>query len=193
MKVISIAVGLPRATPIRGGAPGRDGTIQTGIFKSAVNGPVRVGPEHLEGDAQADLTVHGGVDKAVYAYPSEHYAFWHRELPDVSLAWGAFGENLTIEGLLESDVRAGDRLRIGSARFVVTRPRMPCFKLGIRFGRPDIVKRFWLAARSGFYLAIAGEGVIQAGDTIALDRSDGHGPSMADIFHQTAALVADDR
>jgi MOSC domain-containing protein YiiM len=158
-----------------------------------LTGPVRVGPEHLDGDQQADLRVHGGIHKAVYAYPSEHYRFWRDELPDIELPWGMFGENLTVEGILETGVRVGDRLRVGTAEFVVTRPRMPCFKLGIRFGRPDIVKRFWDAGRPGFYLAIAAEGVIEAGDAITIHPATWTAPTMASVFadvRRTCCLAA---
>src|SRR3954465_8752654 len=127
MKVLSINVGLPREVEWRGKA------VQTSIFKAPVVGRGRVTKLNLRGDQQSDLSVHGGVDKAVYAYPSEHYSFWRNELPGVDLPWGGFGENLTTEGLLEDNVHIGDRFRIGSAEFMVTQPRMPCFKLGIRF------------------------------------------------------------
>jgi len=123
-----------------------------------VEGEVRVTRLNLQGDEQSDLSVHGGADKAVYVYPSEHYAYWREQLPGVDLPWGAFGENFTSEGLLEEHARIGDRLRVGSADFVVTQPRMPCFKLGIRFDRPDIVKRFLRARRTGFYLSVMREG-----------------------------------
>src|SRR5262245_49320367 len=136
MKLISVSVGRPREVQWQGE------TVLTSIFKAPVAGRVRVGRFNIAGDEQSDLEVHGGRDKAVYAYPSEHYAFWRGELPGVELPWGAFGENLTTEGLLEGDVHIGDRLRIGSAEFVVTEPRMPCYKLALRFGRPDLVKRF---------------------------------------------------
>ncbi|MBI3403487.1 MAG: MOSC domain-containing protein [Acidobacteria bacterium] len=161
-RVISINVGGPRAVSWQGRS------ILTSIFKSPVAGPVVVNALNLEGDAQSDLTVHGGARKAVYVYPSEHYAFWREELPGVDLPWGAFGENLTTSGLVEDTTRTGDRLRIGSAEFVVTVPRMPCFKLGIRFDRPDIIGRFLESGRSGFYLSVAGEGIIRAGDSVTL-------------------------
>ena len=106
------------------------------------------------------------MDKAIYVYPSEHYPYWREQLPEMELPWGAFGENLTTEGLSEKDVKIGDRLGTGSAKFVVTQPRLPCFKLGIRFGRPDMVKRFHQSGRSGFYLTVLQEGEISAGDTI---------------------------
>ena len=131
-----------------------------------MKGRVRVTTLNVEGDEQSDLSVHGGTDKAVYVYPFEHYAYWREQLPGVELSWGAFGENFTTEGLLEEQVRIGDRLRVGSAEFVVTQPRMPCFKLGIRFDRPDIVKRFLRARRTGFYLSVACEGCVAAGDSI---------------------------
>ena len=167
MKVVSINAGLPREVEWRGK------TVRTSIIKEPMAGPVRVERLNVEGDRQSDLTVHGGVDKAVYAYPAEHYAFWRQGLPGVDLPWGAFGENFTTEGLIEESVHIGDQLKVGSAEFVVTQPRMPCFKLGIRFGRPEMVKRFLRSGRTGFYLAVAREGEVTAGDTITLtDRSD---------------------
>ena len=140
--------------------------MRTSIFKDPVTGPVRVQTLNLAGDEQSDLSVHGGVDKAVYAYPSEHYAYWREQLPETEFSWGAFGENLTTEGLSESLLSIGDRLSIGSVEFLVTQPRLPCFKLGVRFGRPDMVKRFQRSGRTGFYLAVLKEGVISAGDSI---------------------------
>ena len=140
MKIVSINVGLPHEIRYRGK------TVTTSIFKAPVSGRVRVSRLNVEGDRQSDLTVHGGFDKAVYVYPAEHYGFWRKELPDVALLWGAFGENFTTEGLLESTIHIGDTLRIGSAEFVVTQPRMPCFKLAIRFDRADMLKRFCRAA-----------------------------------------------
>lgn len=173
MKVLSVNVGLPRE--VRSGAR----TVLTSIFKSPVTGRVAIRGHNLAGDQQSDLTVHGGAAKAVYAYPSEHYAFWRAQLPGVDLPWGAFGENLTVEGLLEDDVHVGDRIRIGSAELVVTRARMPCYKLGIRLGR-DEVKRFLDARRPGFYLSVAVEGEIEAGaPVIVLERARG-APTIAD-------------
>jgi len=148
MKLLSVNVGLPREIEWRGKL------VRTSIFKAPVSGRVRVAALNLENDEQSDLSVHGGVDKAVYAYPSEHYPFWREELPGVDLPWGMFGENFTTEGLLEEAVHIGDRLQVGSAEFVVRQPRMPCYKLAIRFGRPDIVKRFLRSGRTGFYLAV---------------------------------------
>ncbi|HEY9013613.1 MAG TPA: MOSC domain-containing protein, partial [Gemmatimonadales bacterium] len=140
--------------------------VLTGIHKAPVSGRVAVRRLNLDGDRQADLKVHGGPDKAVYAYPVEHYDFWREQLPASPLPWGAFGENLSIEGLSEQKVRIGDRLRIGSAELQVTQPRMPCFKLNARFQRPDMVKRFLAAGRTGFYLAVIKEGELGAGDSI---------------------------
>jgi MOSC domain-containing protein YiiM len=177
MNLLSINVGLPREIQWQGKV------VRTSIFKSPVSGDVRVSKLNLEGDQQSDLSVHGGVHKAVYAYPSEHYEFWREEVPGADLPWGAFGENLTVQGILEDEVRIGDRLRIGSAEFMVTQPRMPCFKLGIRFGRPDIVKRFLRSGRSGFYLAVVEEGQIAAGGTVEVLTRDEHGVSVADIVN----------
>ena len=144
-------------------------------------GRVRVAALNVAGDAQSDLAVHGGIDKAVYAYPSEHYEFWRREVPDLEFPWGAFGENLTTEGLLEGSVHIGDRFRAGSAEFVVTQPRIPCFKLGIRFNRPEMVRRFLRSGRSGFYLAVLREGDIAAGDAIDLVAADDNQVSVAEV------------
>ena len=177
MKVVSLCVGLPREVEWHGR------TVLTSIFKTPVDGRLRVTTLNIEGDEQSDLTVHGGVDKAVYVYPSEHYEFWRRELPKADLPWGVFGENLTTEGLLETDVRIGDRFRVGSAEFVVTQPRLPCFKLGIRFGRPDILKRFLQSGRTGFYFAVRLEGEVGAGDSIELIAKAREGLTVADVVN----------
>ena len=175
MRIVSINVGLPREVQ------GRGKMVTTSIFKAPVAGRVRVGRLNVEGDRQSDLTVHGGAEKAVYVYPSEHYAFWREELPGVALPWGAFGENFTTEGLLEDGIHIGDRLRIGSADFTVTQPRMPCFKLGIRFERADIVKRFLKSGRTGFYLSVSREGGVAAGDAVTLTAHDEKAISVTDI------------
>jgi MOSC domain-containing protein YiiM len=175
MKLISINVGLPREVTWKGK------TVTTGIFKEPVEGRVMMRTLNLDGDRQADLKVHGGPDKAVYAYPVEHYEFWRRELPDVRLPWGMFGENLTIEGLSEETVNIGDRFRIGTAEVMVTQPRIPCYKLGIKFGRDDIIKRFLQSGRSGFYVAVLKEGEVKAGDTIELIHRDENNVTVADI------------
>ena len=175
MKLISVSVGRPRQVTWRGKS------VKTSIWKTPVEGAVRVTTLNLQGDERSDLSVHGGADKAVYVYPSEHYAYWRAELPGADLPWGGFGENFTTEGLLEEHVRIGDRLRVGSAEFVVTQPRMPCFKLGIRFDRPDIVKRFLRARRTGFYLSVTREGSVTAGDPIEFAAREEHGVTVADI------------
>lgn len=175
MRVISVNVGLPREVAFRGE------TVETSIFKDPVDGRVRVRRLNLDGDKQSDLTVHGGAEKAVYVYPSEHYAFWREQLPGVDLPWGSFGENLTVDGLAEDRVQIGDVLEIGSASFAVTQPRMPCFKLGIRFGRMDMVKRFLESGRSGFYLSVSREGEVGAGDAIALTPSQAPAITVAEF------------
>jgi MOSC domain-containing protein YiiM len=176
MNVLSVNVGLPREVY-------SDGKIVlTSIFKAPVGGRVAIRDNNLEGDRQSDPTVHGGRAKAVYAYPSEHYAFWREQLPEHDLSWGSFGENLTISGVLEDAMHVGDRVRIGSAELVVTQPRMPCYKLGIRFNRPDIVKRFLESRRSGFYFAVAVEGDIGAGDAIEVIQRHDAGISIPDIL-----------
>jgi MOSC domain-containing protein YiiM len=176
MKLLSVNVGLPREIEWNGKM------VRTSIFKAPVKGRVKVAKLNLDGDQQSDLAVHGGIDKAIYVYPSEHYLFWQKELPGADLPYGAFGENFTTEGSLDDNaVFIGDRFRIGSAEFAVTQPRMPCFKLGIRFGRPDIIKRFLHSGRNGFYLSVTGEGNVSAGDTIELLAHDEHGITVADI------------
>ena len=175
MEIISINVGLPRGVSWRGK------TVSTGIFKSPVEGPVMLRTLNLDGDGQADLSVHGGPNKAAYAYPAEHYVFWHGELQDIELTWGHFGENFTIQGLLEENMQIGDTFRIGSALVRVAEPRMPCYKLGIRFGRADMVKRFLAARRTGFYFAVVEEGTVRVGDTFVEVEHSTHGISVADI------------
>jgi MOSC domain-containing protein YiiM len=176
MKVTKICVGQPQIV-----RTSEEGFVTTAIFKQPVEGRVRVGELNLEGDAQADLTVHGGWSKAVYAYPGEHYDFWRNELPEMELGDSQFGENLTTEGLVETEVFIGDRLRIGTAEFVVTEPRMPCYKLGIRFGRKDILRRFLQSRRSGFYLAVTRTGDLGAGDNIEMLTRDDNKVSVTDI------------
>lgn len=174
MRLISVNVGQPRAAEWQGRP------VETSIFKAPVAGPVALRSLNLDSDRQADLSAHGGAHKAVYVYPSEHYAFWRAELPGVELPWGAFGENFTTAGLLE-DLRIGDRFRIGSAEVLVSEPRVPCYKLSLKFGRADMVKRFLASGRTGFYLMVLKEGVVQAGDPIEpLGRPD-HDVTVADL------------
>jgi len=175
MRVIAVSVGLPREVVWRGR------TVRTSIFKEPVAGPVRVERLNLAGDRQSDLTVHGGADKAVYVYPAEHYTFWHEELPGLDLPWGSFGENLTTEGLAEDVVRIGDRLTIGSAAFAVTQPRMPCYKLALRFDRLDMIKRFLRSGRTGFYLSVTQEGEVAPGDAITLSATESSSVTVADV------------
>ena len=177
MKLLSVNVGLPRGIEWKGKI------VRTSIFKRPVADRVRVSTLNVEGDQQSDLTVHGGPDKAVYAYPSEHYPFWRTELPGMDLRWGVFGENFTTAGLLEETVHIGDLFRVGSAEFVVTQPRMPCFKLGIRFNRSDMVKRFLQSGRTGFYFAVLKEGEVAAGDSIKLIEGDEHNIPVADVVN----------
>jgi MOSC domain-containing protein YiiM len=175
MQLISVNVGLPREVAWKGR------TASTGIFKEPVSDRVMVRSLNLDGDGQADLTVHGGLDKAVYVYPFEHYDYWRSELPDMDLPLGIFGENFTTTGLIEAEVNIGDRFRIGNLILMVTQPRMPCYKLGIRFGRPDMVKRFLASRRTGFYFRVLQEGEVGVGDTLELVSRDDHHITVADI------------
>lgn len=160
-------------------ANGRD--VRTGIFKSPVDGPVAIKHTKVEGDEVVDLRVHGGPYKAVYLYPSEHYEFWQRELASGELPFGAFGENLTTEGLTEETAHIGDQFRIGSAILKVTQPRMPCFKLALRFERADMVKKFWQSGRSGIYFSVVQEGEVERGSAIEKIESDPEQVSVADV------------
>ncbi len=175
MKLVSVNVGLPREVIWKGKR------VTTGIFKEPITGGMMMRGLNLDGDRQADLSVHGGPTKAVYVYPVEHYDYWRGELPDMKLPWGMFGENLTTEELREDAVNIGDRLRIGEAEVMVTEPRMPCFKLGIKFGREDIIKRFLRSGRTGFYVAVLQEGEVRAGDGVDLISRDGNNITVADI------------
>jgi MOSC domain-containing protein YiiM len=153
--------------------------------------PVQVGRLNLVGDRQSDLTVHGGADKAVYLYPSEHYAYWRQELERPILACGAFGENLTSESSLEDAVHIGDRLQIGTAVLSVTQPRLPCAKLAIAFSRPDMPKRFLRSGRTRFYLKVSQEGEATAGDPVTIISRDAHAITVADIVGLYAIKGAD--
>ena len=178
--ILSINVGLPRDV-VYG-----DRIVATGIFKTPIIGRIEVRTLGLEGDGQADLTVHGGPAKAVYAYPSEHYEYWAGEL-NLSLPYGMFGENLTTRGLLEESLHIGDRFHVGSAELVVTEPRFPCYKLGIRFGAMDMVKRFQESGRSGFYLAVSKEGEIEKGDALRLTSRNPSNPTIAEVFNSDSS------
>jgi MOSC domain-containing protein YiiM len=175
-RLISVQVAVPRTVMLDGNE------ISTGIFKMPVQKRLQMHTFNLDGDQQADLSVHGGRDKAVYAYPSEHYAFWKKELPGTALPWGSFGENLTTEGLLEGDVCLGDRFRIGESEVVVTQPRIPCFKLNLKFQRGDMAKRFLASRRSGFYFRVLHEGEIGAGDEILRIAQDENRVSIAEAL-----------
>lgn len=180
MNIISLNVGLPRIVDWNGEP------VTTGIFKEPVQGPIMLRTLNLDGDGQADLTVHGGISKAVYAYPVEHYEFWRKTLPadylpNMDLPYGMFGENLSTAGLFEDSVNVGDRFRIGQAQVIVTEPRLPCYKLGIKFGRSDIIKKFLQSRRTGFYFAVTKEGEVQAGDDIELISRDASNITISDI------------
>ena len=174
-KLISVNVGLPREVVWKGKQ------VLTGIFKEPVARRLLLRRLNLDGDQQADLSVHGGADKAVYAYPAEHYEYWRGELAGRQLPWGMFGENFTTEGLLETAVHIGDRFRIGAAEVMVTQPRMPCYKLGLKFGRDDIIKRFLDSGLTGFYFAVVQEGEVGAGDLFEPVGTNHSGVTVADI------------
>jgi MOSC domain-containing protein YiiM len=175
MKALSIRVGMPREVTWK------SRTVSTSFFKEPVSGPVALRRHNLEGDKQADLSVHGGPTKAVYTYPSEHYPFWRSELPGMELEWGMFGENITTEGLAEESIYIGDVFQLGTAQLVVTEPRMPCFKLTIRFQRADMANRFLHSQRSGIYFGVVEEGIVQSGDRFKRLSSDSQRLKVADV------------
>ena len=175
MKILSVNVGLPRKVLFNGQI------VTTAIFKDPVKGPIMLRKLNLDGDKQADLTVHGGMDKAVYSYPAEHYDYWRKQFPNMDLIWGMFGENLTTEGLLEDAVNVGDQFQIGSAKLIATQPRMPCYKLGVRFGRMDVIRRFMVSRRPGIYFKVLKEGEVETGDKIKIIRRDKNNVTVKDI------------
>jgi MOSC domain-containing protein YiiM len=175
MELLSLNVARPRLTVYKGT------TINTGIFKKPVSGRVTLRTLNLDGDKQADLSVHGGIYKAVYAYPSEHYEFWRAGLPGIDLPWGMFGENFTTVGLTEVDLHIGDRLKIGSAELIVRQPRMPCYKLAAKFQRDDMIERFLVAGRSGLYFSVEQEGEVGAGDSFEFISRNPDGISIEEM------------
>jgi MOSC domain-containing protein YiiM len=176
MRVISVNCGLPREVLWHGT------NVTTSIYKEPVTGRIALRKLNLDGDRQSDLTVHGGEHKAVYCYPIEHYEYWRAELPGRALPMGVFGENFTIQGGLgEDSVHIGDRFSVGTAEVVATQPRLPCYKLGIRFGTDEMVKWFLASGRTGFYLAVIREGEVGADDEITLLSRDPNSISISAI------------
>jgi MOSC domain-containing protein YiiM len=175
MKLISLNTGLPQDVTWHGRS------VTTGIFKRPVEGRIALRTLNLDGDRQADLSVHGGPYKAVYCYPIEHYDFWRDSLPGPELPMAAFGENFTTSGLSEDAVHLGDRFSVGSAEVVVTQPRLPCYKLGVRFQSDQMVKRFLASGRTGFYLSVSREGDVGAGDDISLLSRDINAVPVSEI------------
>ena len=177
MKLHSVNVAQPRNVTYNGRI------VPTGIFKEPVEGRIWVRELGLDGDGHGDPTVHGGIDKAVYAYPIEHYKHWRRESGRDELPFGQFGENFTVEGLLEEEVHIGDVFQIGTARIEVTQPRVPCFKLGLKMGSSSFPKNFLVSERSGFYLRVLTEGTVCAGDPIKRIKIDPARLSVKEIHH----------
>lgn len=180
-KILSVNVSLPKEIDFEGQK------VRTGIFKEPVEGRVMLRTLNLDGDKQADLTVHGGPDKALYAYPIEHYEYWRRMLTNIEMSNGMFGENLTVDGLKESEVSIGDVFQIGSSKVIATQPRMPCYKLGVKFGRMDILKMFLASGRSGIYFKVLEEGEVGAGDTIEQIRKYPNGITISDVVRLYAS------
>jgi MOSC domain-containing protein YiiM len=182
-KILSVNVSFPKEVDFEGQK------VTTGIFKEPIEGRVELRTLNLDGDKQADLTVHGGPDKAVYAYPTEHYEFWRKVYPNIEMPNGMFGENFTTEGLMEAEVNVGDVFKIGSSKVIATQPRMPCYKLGVKFGRMDVLKKFLASGRSGIYFKVLEEGEVGAGDSIIQIKKDTNRVGISDIVR----LYASDR
>lgn len=174
-KILCLCVGMPITVV----SQGRE--VVTGIFKKPVQGAIKLRKLNLDGDAQADLTVHGGPDKAVYSYSAEHYPWWREQMPGFDFEYGQFGENLTTQNMLESDVCIGDEFQVGTAVIKASQPRLPCYKLGVRFGRNDVSKRFMQSGFSGIYFSVVQEGELSVGDRIEFLRSDGLGINVRDV------------
>ncbi len=181
MTIVSLNVGLPRDALWHGH------TVTTGIFKEPVEGRIKLRTLNLDGDRQADLTVHGGANKAVYCYPLAHYDYWKKELPGRDIPIGMFGENFTLDGPLEDTIHLGDHFSVGTAEVIVTQPRLPCYKLGVRFGSDDMVKRFLASGRGGFYLAVTREGEVGVGDEM---KSISRDPQAVPVMDITRLYIA---
>ena len=166
-------------------------TIQTGIYKKPAPGPVNVLELSIDGDRQADLVNHGGAQKAVYFYPSEHLPFWESVIDQGPLSPGSLGENFTSKGLLEDQAFVGDCWRIGTAVVQITQPRSPCYKLALKYRMPDLVPRFLEATKPGFYAAVVQEGVVRAGDSMELVSTAKERLSVADIFRLAVGFDPD--
>jgi MOSC domain-containing protein YiiM len=181
MRLVSVNTGLLREVSWHGRI------VTTAIFKEPAGGRVALRKLNLDGDRQADLTVHGGEHKAVYCYSLAHYDYWKRELPGRELPMGMFGENFTIDdggdGLFEDSVHLGDRFSVGSAEVIVTQPRLPCYKLAVRFQMDDMVKRFLASGRTGFYVAVMREGEVGAGDEIKVIAREPNAVAVSEVTH----------
>ena len=175
MKIVSVNTGLPRDVMYHGVR------VTTAIYKEPVTGRVALRKLNLDGDRQADLTVHGGEFKAVYCYPLAHYDYWKKKLPGRELPTAIFGENFTTEGFTEDSAHLGDRFAVGSAEVVVTQPRLPCYKLNVRFDSGEMVKRFLASGRTGFYLAVTREGEVGAGDEFKVIAREANAVPVSEI------------
>lgn len=176
MQLISVNVAMPKEVQHK------RKTVQTGIFKEPVEGRVRLRELNLDGDGQADLSVHGGVHQAVYVYPFEHYDYWQEKLGRKDLTFGQFGENFTTLGMLEEQIHIGDIFRIGSAMVQVTQPRVPCYKLALKMQMPQFPKLFMASGRTGFYLRVLQPGEVGAGDVIQRLDIDPDPMSVQEVF-----------
>jgi MOSC domain-containing protein YiiM len=174
-KILSVNISTPKVVEFEGQK------VTTGIFKEPVEGRIKLRRLNLDGDKQADLKVHGGPDKAVYAYPLEHYEYWRNIYPHTKMPYGMFGENFTVEGLMERDVCVGDCFKIGSSKVIATQPRMPCYKLGVKFGNMDILRKFLESGRSGIYFKVLEEGEVGVGDYVIKLKNDSNRVTISDI------------
>ncbi len=171
--MFSLNIGLPAQMPFKGKE------VSTGIFKKPVQGPLFLSRLNFEGDGQADTVHHGGPDKAVCVYPHEHYAYWEREL-DIKLETGAFGENVTLDGLREDDVHIGDIFSLGEAVVQISQPRQPCFKLALRYGVPEMPVKVQETGYTGFYFRVLKEGKVERLDKLTRTQRHRHGISVSE-------------
>lgn len=176
MKVVSLNIGEKRKVIWRGKY------VETGIFKSAVKGPIFLDKENVDKDNVVDRRVHGGIDKAVYGYSFEHYEYFKNLHPKLDWQFGMFGENLTFSKLNEDEINVGDIYRMGEATIQASKPRQPCFKLGIRFENPTILKQFWNTTKSGVYFKVLKTGFARIDDELILIDKSMNTPSIAEVF-----------
>jgi len=176
MKVISVNLGERKVLNYKGKI------VETGIFKFPVNQPIFLGTEDVKNDAVIDRKHHGGIEKAVYGYSQNHYAYWKALYPNLDWNYGMFGENLTISNLEETEIFIGNTYKLGEVLLEVTKPREPCYKLGIRFGTQKILKQYWNSTKCGVYFKVLQTGNVAVGDELILVNKAENSPTIAEVY-----------